>query len=94
MARYGKTRMEILKLIGQVCAVIGVIFLFFDNLYAPDALILSSSPSRPFWLSWASWGITALGTIVYIVADRLSARKSKVQIQTEQQHHPTNEQQE
>jgi len=84
--------MKNLKIIGQVCAVIGVILLFIDNYFAPDVMVYESSPSQPSWLSWAIWAITAVGTTVYIVADRLSAKESKVPIQTEQQHHPTKEQ--
>ena len=83
--------MENLKLIGQVCAVIGIILLFFDILFAPHTILLESSPSRPSWLSWAIWVITAAGTITYIVADRLSTTETKVPIQIEQQRNPTNE---
>ena len=67
--------MEKLKLIGQVCAVIGIVLLFFDNLFEPHCLLLQSSPSKPTWLSWAIWCITAFGTISYIGAEYLTTKK-------------------
>jgi hypothetical protein len=69
MAGKGKTRIGKLKIYGQLCAAVGVILLFFDNISAPDVLVLESSPSRPSWLSWAIFAITAIGTTVYIVGN-------------------------
>ena len=60
-----------LKLIGEYLAVIGLAFMLWDNINAPHALLLESSPSRPPWVSWIAFVVTETGTIIYIAANHV-----------------------
>ena len=44
--------MASLKIIAGTLVVVGIVVGFIELRYAPHALLLQSSPDRPWWLPW------------------------------------------
>jgi hypothetical protein len=65
------TEIETLKIIAATLIAVGVVIGFINLKLSPDALLLESSPDRPGWLPWLSWGLASAASILYIVLDFL-----------------------
>jgi hypothetical protein len=62
-------RMQTLKIVAATLVVIGIVLGAINIIYAPDHLLLESSPRQPSWLPWLGWGLTSGAAILYIVVD-------------------------
>ena len=58
-----------LKIIIACFVFVGIVIGFINQKKAPNYLALVSSPDRPKWLPWLSWGLTSVAAILYIVLD-------------------------
>jgi hypothetical protein len=64
---------ETLKIVAATVVVVGIVVSFLDRWYAPHALLLESSPRRPWWLAWLGWFLTSIPAVLYIVLDYLES---------------------
>ena len=51
---------EKLKIVTATVVIVGIVVSFLDRWYAPHALLLESSPNRPWWLAWLVWVLTSV----------------------------------
>jgi hypothetical protein len=65
---------EKLKIVTATVVIVGIVVSFLDRWYAPRALLLESSPNRPWWLAWLMWVLTSVPAILYILLDYLESR--------------------
>jgi hypothetical protein len=57
--------------------VVGVVVGFFTLYYAPDYLVLESSPKHTWRLDWLGWFISSVTAISYVVLDYLERRRRR-----------------
>jgi hypothetical protein len=61
---------ENLKIVIAMVLLFGIVVNFLDRWYAsPRALLLQSSPNRPWWLAWLVWVLTSVPAILYVLLD-------------------------
>jgi len=65
---------EKLKIVTATVVIFGIVVSFLDRWYAPRALLLESSPNRPWWLAWLVWVLASVPAILYILLDYLVSR--------------------
>ena len=65
---------EKLKIVTATVVIVGIVVSFFDRWYAPNALLLESSPNRPWWLGWLMWVLASVPAILYLLLDYLESR--------------------
>jgi len=58
-----------LKLIAATLTIIGAILSILDRIYAPDYLLLESSPEYPNLLRTLGWLFLLVPALIYIVLD-------------------------
>ena len=58
-----------LKIIAATLTIIGAILSILDRIYAPDYLLLESSPNYPNLLRTLGWLLLLIPPLIYIVLD-------------------------
>jgi hypothetical protein len=66
-----------LKLVAGTLVVVALVINFFDRWYAPQTLVLESSPNFPTWIGWAGWGLAAVAALTYFSIDFLEGRRGR-----------------
>lgn len=57
------------KVIFGTLVVVGLVINFFERWFAPQTLLLESSPNFPAWLGWTAWVVAALAAVGYFVIE-------------------------
>lgn len=61
--------LQAVKLVAGTLVVVGVVLGLLNQLLAPSALILESSPNRPKWMPWAAWAVPSFSALIYLYID-------------------------
>ena len=78
-----------LKIIAGTLTVVGAILSIFDKIFAPDHLLLESSPNYPDALRTIGWLFLLIPPLIYIALDfpdffHLSKSKDKIKAEDKQ----------
>ncbi len=66
-----------LKLVAGTLVVVALVINFFERWYAPQTLLLESSPNFPAWIGWAGWTLAAVAALTYFSIDFLEGRRGR-----------------